>query len=384
MAYTQNMKVAIDIRHLTHPQLSGVGLYTVNLIRALARCAPNVDFILFASGSKATLARLPIITAPNITLVKKQIPNRLLFALLRLPGGPTLESFLPTPVDCWLFPDANIIRTNLPYALTVHDLSHDLLPHFFTFKDRLRNRIANVKKLTRQANAILSVSHNTKQDLINRWHLDEKKIVVTHLGVGSQFTPHVAPSDTNYQRGYGLNGPYILSLGTQEPRKNVESIIAAFNNYRSSSPVRLQLAIGGAKGWKYQSILAAAKASPYAADIIFLGYIHEKHKPALYRGAQAFLFPSFYEGFGLPVLEAMACSTPVITSFTSSLPELLGDAGLLTDPFNITDLTVALTQLLTSPSLAQTFRTQGPLRARLFTWDKTASLTLDALYSLTN
>lgn len=376
------MRVAIDIRHLTHPQLSGVGLYTVNLIRSLARIAPAVEFILFASGSKKTLARLPIITAPNITIIKKQIPNRLLFALLRLPGGPTLESFLPHPVDCWLFPDANIIRTNLPYALTVHDLSHDILPQFFTLKDRLRNRIANVNQLTNKANIILAVSHNTKQDLVNRWHINQDKIIVTHLGVGSQFTPHVAPSDTNYQRGYGLNGPYILSLGTQEPRKNVESIIAAFNNFRASSPTRLQLAIGGAKGWKYHSILDAAKASPYSADIVFLGYIHEKHKPALYRGAQAFLFPSFYEGFGLPVLEAMACSTPVITSFTSSLPELVGDAGLLTDPFNITDLTTALSQLLTSPSLQQTFRAQGPLRARLFTWDKTATLTMEALYSL--
>lgn len=379
------MRIAIDIRHLTHPHLSGIGLYTLHLIRALARLAPEDTFVLFCSGSEATLARLPMISAPNIVVVKKRIPNRLLFALLRAPGGPTLESFLPEPVDAWLFLDSNILRTALPYALTVHDLSHEIFPQFFTAKDHVRNRLADIRKLARRAKIVLAVSHSTALDLTARWGIDMSRLTVTPLGVASQFTPHTAPSDKNYQRGYGLNGPYILSLATLEPRKNIESIVEAFNALRAISPTRMQLALAGGKGWKYRRILESIKASPFAADIVLLGYVHEKHKPALYRGASAFVFPSFYEGFGLPVLEAMACGTPVITSFTSSLPELVGTAAIMVDPLNVNDIVTAFEQLLIGSDasrLRDTLSKNGLQRARQFTWDKTAQLTLDALRTL--
>lgn len=380
-----NMRIAVDIRHLTHPQPSGVGLYTANLIRAMARLAPDDEFVLFASGSAATLARLPQISAPNIRTIRVAIPNRLLFALLSLPGGPTLESFLPMPVSAWLFPDANIIRTKLPYALTVHDLSHELFPEFLTFKTRLRNRFANLRNLTRGAAIILAVSHSTARDLILRYGLSADQITVTTLGVAPQFLPGKAPSDRNYQLGYGLSEPYILSLSTLEPRKNIDGLIEAYSAFRQKTGRNIRLAIGGAKGWKFRHILDAAAKSPYAADIIFLGYIHEKHKPALYRGASAFVFPSFYEGFGLPVLEAMACGTPVIAGNTSSLPELIEDSGILIDPMNTSDIALALEQLLTAPKaevLYSMLKAKGLDRARHFHWDKTALTTLSAIRTL--
>lgn len=379
------MRLAIDIRHLTHPQPSGVGLYTANLIRAMARLAPNDEFVLFASGSTSTLARLPLITGPNIRTVRVAIPNRLLFFLLSIPGGPVLESFLPTPVDAWLFPDANIIRTKLPYALTVHDLSHELFPEFSTLKTRLRNRFVNLHSLAHRAGVILAVSHSTARDLSLRYGLGADQIAVTALGVAPQFLPGKAPSDRNYQLGYGLSDPYILALSTLEPRKNIDGLIEAYNIFRQKTGANIHLAIGGAKGWRYRHILDEAAKSPYAADIILLGYIHEKHKPALYRGASAFVFPSFYEGFGLPVLEAMACGTPVITGNTSSLPELVEDAGILIDPMNTTDIALALEQLLTAPKaevLHSMLKAKGLDRARHFHWDKTALATLSAIRTL--
>lgn len=378
---TSSVKIGVDIRHLTHPHLSGVGLSTLNILRALSRIGGDVEFVLFAAGSKKTLARLPGLPKSRITVVQYALPNRLLFALLR--AGRTLESFLPTPIDAWWFPDANIIRTKLPYALTVHDLSSDILPQFFTLKDRLRNRIADVRGLTARATHLLAVSESTRHDLLHRWAIDANRITVTPLGVAPHYTPHRAPSDQNYQRGYGLTSPYLLCLATQEPRKNLESVIEAYDAYRLASPHTPRLIIAGATGWKHRRIHALANASAHRKDIVFIGYVHEKHKPALYRGALAFLFPSFYEGFGLPVLEAMACGTPVVTSFTSSLPEVVGDAGILIDPLNVNDIQAALHQLLDGPQgIRQSLSARGAQRAKSFTWDETAKRTLAALRNL--
>lgn len=379
------MRIAVDIRHLTHPGLSGVGLYTLNVLRVLSRIAVNDEFLLFASGTNTTLAQLPSLPNDRFRLVKKAIPNRLLFAGLAAPTGLTLEKLLPEQPDCWWFPDANIIRTHRPYALTVHDLSTDIFPQFFTFKDQLRNRLADIKRLTTNASRLLAVSENTKRDLVARWHVNADRIDITALGVGAQYTPHRAPSDQNYQRGYGLTKPYLLCLATNEPRKNLESVIEAYDAYRMSGAHAPRLVIAGGKGWKMKHLLDTYRASTHRNDIIFTGYVHEKHKPALYRGALAFLFPSFYEGFGLPVLEAMACGTPVMTSFTSALPEVGGDAVLYIDPFNVGDIEAALHQLLDAPdapALRAMLSNRGADRARKFTWEETARKTLDSLHAI--
>lgn len=379
------MRIAIDIRHLTHPRLSGVGLYTLNVLRVLSRISRDDEFFLFASGSKKTLARLPGLPSRNMTLVTRRVPNRLLFALLRMPFGPTMERLLGHRVDAWWFPDGNILRTNLPYALTVHDLAIDIFPEFFTAKDRARHRVAHTPDIAKNAGAVLAVSESTAADVVMQWNVDREKISVTPLGVNAQYTPHVAPSDRNYQRGYGLSQPYILFLATLEPRKNIESIIEAYDAYRSAGNAAPRLVIAGGEGWKADRVRKTVAAAAHRADITFLGYVHEKHKPALYRGASAVVFPSFYEGFGLPVLEAMASGTPVITSFAGSLPEVGGDAAIYVDPFNVSDIVSAFGQLFhptTGPALKKLLTTRGILRARDFTWDKTAELTLEALRGL--
>ncbi len=379
-------QIAIDIRHLTHPQLSGVGLYTLNLLRVLSRIANDDEhFLLFATGSKKTLTRLPPLPTRNMTLVTRTIPNRLLFAALRMPYGPTLESFFDIPPDCWWFPDPNVIRTNLPYALTLHDLSIDIFSHFFTAKDKLRHRVANVPKLAKNATRVLAVSQSTALDATARWGVNTNRIDIIPLGVNAQYTPHIAPSDKNYQRGYGLSSPYILFLATLEPRKNIESVIEAYDAFRAKTPHAPRLVIAGGDGWQNRNIKTVMRTATHRADISFLGYIHEKHKPAIYRGATAFVFPSFYEGFGLPVLEAMACGIPVITSFTSSLPEVAGNAAIFVDPLNVTDLTMAITQLFhpeTGASLRTLLSKRGIAQSRQFSWEKTAELTLNALRTI--
>lgn len=382
------MRIAIDIRSLTDERMTGVGVYTLNLVTALAELAPQAEFILFASGSRGVLERIPNFKAPNIKIVRLNIPNRLLFLLLKLPGGPTLESFLPERPDVWVFPKFNIFKTSLPYFLTVHDLAFEIFPQFVTFKEQLHNLLVGVHRVTAQAEGILAVSESTAVDLQTRWGAEADKISITPLGVDGQlFQAREQPSDKAYRATYDLNRPYILALATQEPRKNLESVIEGYELFRAQGGETLPLVLAGAQGWKTGTLKELIERSAFKTDILELGYIPDKHKPALYRGATVFIWPSFYEGFGLPVLEAMACGVPVITSATSSLPEIVGTAGLLIDPFNVNDVVSALHQI-TEPQhgadLRKRLSTQAGMRAQNFTWQHTAQATLAALNKLTS
>ncbi|HRH32006.1 MAG TPA: glycosyltransferase family 1 protein [bacterium] len=381
------MRIAIDIRALTDERMTGVGVYTKNLVEVLAADNPDDEFVVFASGSASILGHLPKLKGSNITCVTLPLPNRLLSLLMLLPGGPTLEHFLPQKPDVWVFPKFNIFKTALPYFLTVHDLAFVHFPRFITLKERIYHRIIKSREQVARAEGILAVSASTAQDLEHTWHIPHAKIHVTPLGVTHEiFTPREQPSDKTYRATYDLNRPYILALATREPRKNLESVIEAYVAFRSQGGEKLPLVLSGTLGWKTSALHRLIADSGHQNDILVLGYVPEKHKPALYRGAICFVFPSFYEGFGLPVAEAMACGTPVITSATSSLPEVAQTAAMLIDPFNVNDLTAALHQLLNhehSQNLRKQLSNKGAAIAQIFTWHRTAIKTREALNTLT-
>lgn len=375
------MRIGIDIRHLASANLSGVGYYTLHLIEEMARLAKKDRFILFASGTSETLQNLPEFPQSNVVVSKKIVPNKLLSAGLKIPAGKTLEDIMSERPDVWLFPNVNMIRTRLPYLITAHDLSFDIYPEFFTPKQRLWHAVANVNRLLRDASGILAVSESTKRDVETRYGIPSQRIAVTPLGVRDQFKPKQQPADKNYLRHYDIEPEYFLTLSTLEPRKNITSVIEAYDAWREGIPSDERapgLVIAGSAGWKTASISQALIRSTHRDAIKLIGYVEDKHKPALYRNARALFFPSFYEGFGLPTLEAMACGTPVVTSFTGSLPEVVGDAAILVDPYNIADLEQAFMHL-TDPLLRKTLSQRGVERAAGFTWRQTAELTLEAL-----
>lgn len=375
------MRIGIDIRHLCNEHHSGIGYYTINLINALSKIAPDDNFFLFATGSTQRLSKLPTFNGKNIHLVKRSIPNKLLTIAMKAPGGKTLESFFSEKIDCWLFPNLNIVRTNLPYAITMHDVSFSLFPQFFTPKQTLWHRQTNIKQLLEDARQIFSVSKKTKYDIQDIFNIEPKKIKITHLGVDQSFHSKREPSDQNYIRHYGISAPYILTLSTLEPRKNIESVIEAFDHIEDKE---LHLVIAGGSGWKTTSISQSLIRAKHRDRIHILGYVADKHKAALMREASAFIFPSFYEGFGLPILEAMACGAPVITSFTSSMPEVAQDAAIFVDPFNTRDIEQAINCICKNLELQSLLSKRGIAQAKKFTWEKTAKITLKQLKLIVN
>lgn len=271
-----------------------------------------------------------------------------------------------------------VVFSLIPSVVTVHDLavfvSKDAKPTLKTyFAEKLLLGMA-----TRRARHIIAVSKSTKNDLVKLFRVPEKKITVTLLGYDKDvYTQVESNDDDQILKSYSLTADsYLLFLGTLEPRKNIVGIIRAYSQLPKELRAKYRLVIGGKKGWYYEEIFTTVRALKLENEIQFLGRLPDEHLPALYRNAKLFLFPSFYEGFGLPPLEAMACGTPVISANISSLPEVIGDAGLLVDPYNIDELAQAIERLLTDNEVYTRLKGKIVTQAEKFSWQETAKQTL--------
>ncbi|HEU4792797.1 MAG TPA: glycosyltransferase family 1 protein, partial [Nitrolancea sp.] len=207
------------------------------------------------------------------------------------------------------------------------------------------------------------------------------KIRVIPNGVSNAFTPASLVTVAGVLRHYAVPQPYILTVGALQSRKNLETLFAAYRILRGKG-LPHRLVVTGRKAWKTAGIFTSLRQLGLEEDVILTGYVADDDLPALYSGASAFAFPSLYEGFGLPPLEAMACGTPVVTSNSSSLPEVVGDAGLTVDPSDVRGFAGALERLLTDEALHETCRKRGLARAGRFTWDRAAADHLELYQSL--
>jgi glycosyltransferase involved in cell wall biosynthesis len=376
------MHIGVEATALRSQRLGGVWRYTQSLIAALGRVdAPHRYSLLFLNAFKPW-ARVtpPGVPSPVLRLVEVTGVSNFLFTFFfaGLPrgwGGPTVESFLG-PVD--VFHSVNAVA--LPQrdgrrVVTVHDLTCLRFPQFHPWIRRVLFRLG-IRRAARAADAIIVPSFATKRDL-TAWPAARDKIHVIPYAHGEQFVPLDASAIRAVLGRYGLSGgDYLLFVGNIEPRKNLLALIEAYGALRERVRPGPVLAIAGGAGWRNELIHRAAAASPFAADIRFLGHVPEPELPALMNGALAFVYPSIYEGFGLPPLEALACGTPVITSNASSLPEVVGEAALLVDPRDRADLADAMARIVTEKSLRQELRERALKQAQRFTWDETARLTV--------
>ncbi|HVB72395.1 MAG TPA: glycosyltransferase family 1 protein [Ktedonobacteraceae bacterium] len=368
------MRIAIDYTAATR-QAAGIGNYVRSLVDAmLAQDAAN-QYILLTSGRPPRERPFP--EAKNARGRSLIIPDRYLNVLWYRWRLPLPATFFTGQVDIYHGPDFVLppLNGHTRKIVTVHDLAFIEHPEY-----AVPALAAYLKKVVPEAIAaadvVASVSRTTSQTLIDHFHTPPQKITLIPNGIRAylrRVTDPVLLEATRHK--FGLKGPLVLGVGTQEPRKNHLGIIKAFHKAISSGNKQARpamLALAGGSGWLYEETQQAVAELKLDKKVRFLGRVSDLDLMLLYSLADVFVFPSFYEGFGVPPLEAMACGAPVITSNTSSLPEVVGDAALLVDPHNINEIAHAITRILGNTQLQEELRQKGYQQAARYTWQKSA------------
>jgi len=270
----------------------------------------------------------------------------------------------------------------VPTAVSIFDMSFIRFPESceYMFRKYLSFFMPLIKY---RADSIITISLFSKKEIIELLHVPENKVRVVYLGYKSIFR-QIEQSDKidSIRNKYTGGNKFILYVGTIEPRKNIPAIIKAFSCIREKGHINHKFVICGSKGWYYQSIIELIIKLKLQDDVILTGYVDENELPLIYNAADLFVFPSFYEGFGLPVLEAMACGCPVIASNTSSLPEVVGDAGILINPENFEEISDAIVKIIEKPEFRRELVLKGLERAKQFSWEKASKEILDGLYGI--
>ncbi len=368
------MRIAIIADALDY-QYAGIYYYTKELIHALAKIDTKNEYWIVRSKSEGDISK-------NV--------KELIIPIKKIPGAAAYRLFISIPkilvakkVDIVVEP-RHFGPFNLPKNIKRVTVIHDLSPlHFPAWHQFVSQKLQQLflPTILKKADFIITNSDFTARDVINFFPFTANKIKGILLGKEPFFQPQTNPS---LLQKYDITSPYLLHTGTIEPRKNLIFLIKAFEALKRQTNNNLQLVLVGKLGWKHKAILNAINNSPFKQAIKLLGYVPRKALPALYTSATAFVYPSHFEGFGLPVLEAMSCGTPTIVSNVSSLPEIIGTAGLLFPPNNQAIFIQKIIQLLEDASLRQSFSKKALAQAAKFSWEKTAQETLSVFESLVN
>ncbi len=375
------MIIAIDGYEANTPKRVGIGVYAFHILHGLHRILSS------ATSEKRHTVRVylphpPVSDMPKESLWWKYEVRRpgKFWTLIGLPLSLTHDT--PPAAVCFS-PTHYIPRfVSIPRVMAIMDVSYLVYPELFRAKDLLKLRNWTAYSV-RKAAAIVTISQFSKNAIIEQYHAPDKNVSVTYPGLSMEKITSDAGS-TRVLSSLGLTGDYIVSVGTLQPRKNFVRLIEAFAQMRKTSGEKfggIQLAIVGKKGWLYEETLAAPKRFGVSTYVKFLDFVPDSALPALYSNAACFVLPSLYEGFGLPVLEAMAHKCPVVVSNSSSLPEIAGDAGIYVDPEDTQSIADGIARAITERSTerGKDRISKGLARIKLFSWEKAAKKTLEIL-----
>lgn len=351
---------------------AGVSRYIEALLKELPTVAPDDELVVFTGPVNAEDERRfdPKIEWRQSRLPTASPPVRIVWEQML---GPLVTR--RAGVDVMHFP-VNVVSLppSEPQVVTVHDLAFHHFPEQYPAAKQRYLRLMTRLSVNR-ARRVIAVSEATRQDIIQLYGLPAERIVTIPNGIGAEMQPLPADDVAEFRREQGLPEDFLLFLGTLQPRKNLETLLRAYATI--TNEVDWPLVVAGGTGWQFDRIFGLVRQLGLVERVRFVGYVASHQLPLWYNAATLFVYPSLYEGFGLPVLEAMACGTPVIAANTSSLPEVVGDAGLLVDPRSARGLASTMLAVAGDGDLRQQLGLRGRARARDFSWTRTAELTVE-------
>ena len=366
--------VVLDAGPAVH-QSAGLARYTESLAVALwQHCRDAIDLSLFYNRHSGHQPPASLASIPARALPMSQHPWRLGVLACQLLRAPIVERKLAAG-GVYHATEHLLPWLARPSVMTVHDLIFERFPQHHTFANRAFLRVA-MPLFVRRADAIIAVSRHTKRDILELYDTPPQKVFVVGEGIEGHFKPAEAEEVRRVQEEYGIRRPYLLMVGTLEPRKNHALAFEALARLKEEGWPHCLVVVGG-RGWLFDAVQSEVEMLGLADDVVFTGHVPEEDLPALYSGAACFLMPSLYEGFGIPVLEAMACGAPVVCSRASSLPEVAGDAALYIEPPTAEALAAQVRQVLSKPETAEQMRIDGLRQAARFSWRSAAMETMD-------
>ena len=361
------MTIAINTRLLLDQQLEGVGWFTYETVKRLVERHPQYQFIFFFDRPY----HQRFVFANNVTPVVLYPPARHPFLFYAWFEWSVRRALKKYQVDIFISPDGFLsLRTEVPTLLVIHDLAH---VHFPNQVKAIEQRYYNyfMHQFAQKANRIATVSAYSKKDIHEKYTIPLDKIDVVYNGARQNFKPVSSSIQTTIKDKYTNGQAYFFYVGAVHPRKNVHRLIAAFDQFKKQTSAPIQLLIAGRFAWQTGLVKTAYEQAQFQKDIQFLGYISDEEVPLLMASAFAFTYVSLFEGFGIPLLEAMYCEIPVITSNTSSMPEVIGTAGLTVEPTSIAAIATAMINLYKNRDLQKELSSNAKLERLKFDWELT-------------
>lgn len=363
------MRIAIDARGVNWYKGTGIGTYTDNVLSQLLNIDKENYYHIYWSGDDYER-----FSYPNSKIVMTSKKHHRFFQLNYMPGN-----LLKEKIDIYHVPQNGIgLSENTPCkkVITVHDLIPYIMPETVG-KGYLLKFLKDVPTIIQFADAIITVSEWSKKDILKFFPIEENKVFVTPLAADLKYKP-IDRQWCRYmlEKKMNIKKPFILYIGGFSPRKNVRSLIMAFSKVYKDLNKDYKLVIVGSLKDEGNCLKELCEKLGISSQVIFTGFVEEDLLPILYNAAELFVYPSFYEGFGLPPLEAMSCGTPVLSSNVSSIPEVVEDAGILIDPYDTSNLMESLAKILNNETLKDQLSTAGLRRASQYSWQKTAKETL--------